>query len=249
MHGIAMPTSARPISQTTRDIPADMAERLIVALDVSSPEAAERIVQQLDGVVSFFKIGLWLLFAEGTDRLIDKLVRDKKNVFLDYKMFDIGETVQRGVERARDRGIKFITVHGDDEIIKHAVEGKGDSEFLKIFTITVLTSLDDQDLQNMGYRWTVRELIENRVRSSLKFGSDGIIASASDNPNQIRRLIDNPGLLIATPGVRHVGAAIRDGADYIIMGRPIVEAQDPRAEAERAIADMLAGAGQTQQTQ
>lgn len=241
--------------ETTRDVPVEMADRLIVALDVDRPDKAQDIVARLDGVVSFFKIGLWLLFAEGTDRLIDTLIRDKKNVFLDYKMFDIGETVQHGVARARDRGIKFVTVHGDAEIIRHAVAGKGDSDFLKILTITVLTSMDDTDLHQMGYRWTVRELIEHRVRDALKYGSDGIIASASDNPNEIRRIVDNQGLLIATPGVRAPGArtddhkrvstpagAIRDGADYIVMGRPILEAPDPRQAAECVIADMRAGA-------
>jgi len=228
-----------------------MADRLIVALDVRSPDEARRIVRELDGAVSFFKIGLWLLFAEGTDRLIDDLVKAGKHVFLDYKMFDIGETVREGVARARDRGIKFVTVHGDDEIIRSAVEGKNNSDFLKILTITVLTSMNDDDLKAMGYAVTVKELVEIRVRTALKCGSDGIIASAADNPNAIRRLVANQGLLIATPGVRPAGFGVNDhkrpatpaeaiggGADYVIMGRPILQAENMRAQAEAVIAEM-----------
>ena len=238
-----------------RDVPANMAERLIVALDLPSSAAAEDMVKKLDGVVSFYKIGLWLLFAEGTDRLIDGLIKRDKKVFLDYKMFDIPETVHRGIERARDRGIKFVTVHGDDEIIKSAVEAKGNSDFLKIFTITVLTSMDDNNLHDMGYRLGVQDLIKLRVRKSIEYGSDGIIASAADDPNEIRKLVNNQSLLIATPGVRPSGSssddhkrlaspaeAIKAGADYIIMGRPIVTKQDPRAEAERVIRDMESAA-------
>ena len=101
-------------------------------LDLPTPSDAEALVNKLDGVVSFYKIGLWLLFAEGTDQLIDKLIKNGKKVFLDYKMFDIGETVMKGVSRARERGIKFVTVHGDDEIMRAAVEGKGNSDFLKV---------------------------------------------------------------------------------------------------------------------
>jgi orotidine-5'-phosphate decarboxylase len=160
----------------------------------------------------------------------------------------------RGVERARERGIKFVTVHGDNEIIQAAVEGKGSSDFLKIFTITVLTSMDDSDLFEMGYRLTVKELIELRVRKSLQYGSDGIIASAADNPNEIRKLVQNQKLLIATPGVRPEGTAsddhkrlaspsqaIRDGADYIIMGRPILAHPDPRSQAMQVIKQMESG--------
>lgn len=254
MHGTVIPAAeiARA-DRKLRDVPENMAERLIVALDVRSPHEAEALVDKLDGVVSFFKIGLWLLFAEGTDALIDKLIKRGNNVFLDYKMFDIGETVKEGVTRACDRGIKFVTVHGDDEIIRKAVEGKGNSDFLKIFTITVLTSMDDADLYEMGYRLSVKELIELRVRKSLEYGSDGIIASAADNPNEIRKLVSNEGLLIATPGVRPIGSpsddhkrlaspteAIRDGADYIIMGRPILAHPDPRKEAKNVISQMEA---------
>jgi len=238
-----------------RDVPAHMADRLIVALDVRSPAEAEELVNKLDGVVSFFKINMWLLFAEGTDALIDRLIKRGKNIFLDYKMYDIPETVYGGVERARDRGIKFVTVHGYSDIIKAAVKAKGDSDFLKIFTITVLTSMEESDLEDMGYRGiTVKELIELRVRNSIKHGSDGIIASAADDPNDIRRIVESERLLIATPGVRMEGAltddhkrlatpaeAIRKGADYIIVGRPILKASDPRGSALELVRQMEAG--------
>jgi len=231
-----------------------MAERLIVALDVNSPKDAERLVKQLDGIVSFFKIGLWLLFADGTDALITRLIDDKKDVFLDYKMFDIGETVKEGVARARERGVKFVTVHGNAEIMRAAVEGKGDSDFLKIFAITVLTSMNDDDLKEMGYSVTVRELISLRVRKALECRCDGIIASAADNPDEIRRLVSSPGLLIATPGIRPPSAtlddhkrpttpteAIRAGADYLVVGRPIIKAADPAVAALDIIEQMREG--------
>jgi orotidine-5'-phosphate decarboxylase len=237
-----------------RDVPENMADRLIVALDVRRPSEARELVHKLDGIVSFFKIGLWLLFAEGTDALIDALIAQRKNVFLDYKMFDIGETVKEGVSRARERGVKFVTVHGDPEIMRAAVEGKAGSDFLKIFTITVLTSMNDSDLREMGYAMTVKELIELRVRKSLESGCDGIIASAADKPSEIRQLFKSEGLLIATPGVRPAGMslddhkrpatpyeAIRDGADYIVMGRPIVQHPDPAAQARSVIDEMKRG--------
>jgi orotidine-5'-phosphate decarboxylase len=255
MHGTPSPATAsiRAV-ENARDIPADMAERLIVALDVPSPDDAKELITKLDGIVSFYKIGLWLLFAEGTDKLIDDLIRSGKNVFLDYKMFDIGETVRKGVTRAKDRGIKFVTVHGDDEIMEAAVKGKDGSDFLKIFTITVLTSMDDSNLRDMGYRLTVKELIELRVRKSIQCGCDGIIASAADKPNEIRQLVANQGLLIATPGIRPDGSqtddhkrsanptqAIIDGADYLVVGRPIIENPDPASMARVIIEQMKLG--------
>jgi orotidine-5'-phosphate decarboxylase len=134
-----------------RNLPADMAERLIVALDVPTIPEANRLVAALDGTVSFFKIGLWLAFAEGVDGLIKDLISANKKVFLDAKMFDIGQTVEEGVARAADRGVSFVTVHGDWQIIRSAVKGKRNRD-VKIFSITVLTSLSDQALLEMGYR-------------------------------------------------------------------------------------------------
>jgi len=250
----------RPVEQLSpieRALLLMAAYELIVALDVPDAKTAEGLVEQLHGVVSFFKIGYWLLIANGNDALISKIVDSGKNVFLDYKMFDIDETVKEGVRRAMDRGVKFVTVHGNSAIMRAASEARGNDEKLKIFAITVLTSMDGRDIEELGYHISVKELIEKRVRNAIACGCDGIIASPSDNPNEIRKLVSNQGLLIATPGVRPSWAssddhkrpgtpedAIRAGADYLVVGRPIIKSPEPRQSAERIIAEMKAGAGQ-----
>ena len=230
-----------------------MADRLIVALDVPTPAAARRIVAELDGIVSFFKIGMWLLFQKDTDALIDDLIASGKHVFLDYKMYDIGETVKRGVQSAANRGIAFVTVHGDDAIMRAAVEGRGNAP-LKLLAITVLTSLNDAALHDMGYRLNVADLVALRVRRAIACGCDGVIASASDNPDALRQAAGTESLLIATPGIRLPGeaqhdhqrsadpaSAIRKGADYLVVGRPIVDAPDRAARARAVVAAMEQG--------
>jgi orotidine-5'-phosphate decarboxylase len=239
-----------------RDIPAAMADRLIVALDVPTTVGATRLAQRLDGIVSFFKIGLWLLFAPGAERLIDDLIAQGKRIFLDAKMYDIGETVRQGVARAAERGVSLVTVHGDPEIMRAAVAGKGASPRTKVFAISVLTSLDDSAAREMGYALPVSELIQLRVRQAVAYGCDGIIASAGDDPNAIRRMAGTQQLLIATPGIREPGCAVDDhkrhatpaqaiarGADYLVVGRPITQAYDPAMAARRIIADMELGRG------
>jgi orotidine-5'-phosphate decarboxylase len=181
-----------------REDPERIEDRLIVALDVPSVGEARDLVGQLDGVVSFFKVGLWLQFAAGFDGLIDELIKRDKKIFLDAKMFDIGETVKQGVARAAERGVSFVTVHGDGEIMRAAVEGRGNSQ-LKILAITVLTSLDADGLRDLGYLCSVEELIRLRVQQSVACGCDGIIAAPHDNPDRIRQLAGAPSLLIATP--------------------------------------------------
>ncbi len=240
-------------AELIRSIPTDMSKRLILALDVPTVDEARTIIRQLDGTISFFKIGMWLLFKKETDALIDELIADGKQVFLDYKMFDIGETVKRGVESAANRGISFVTVHGDELIMKAAIEGKANSP-LKVLAITVLTSLNDQALAEMGYRLTVEQLIELRVKTAIRCGCDGIIASAKDDPDNIRRMASTESLLIATPGVRLPGAstddhmrsadpatAIRKGADYLVVGRPILSAADRLQEATLFVQEMERG--------
>jgi orotidine-5'-phosphate decarboxylase len=240
-------------SQNPRGLPADMADRLIVALDVPTIREAERLVDQLGDVVSFFKIGLWLAFAEGVDGLIEKLIKSRKKVFLDAKMFDIGRTVEEGVARAADRGVSFVTVHGDGQIIASAVKGKRGHD-VKIFSITVLTSLSDANLWEMGYRLNAQELVNLRVREAIKYGCDGIIASAHDEPDKIRAVAGSDKLLIATPGIRSAGdapddhqrratpaQAIARGADYLVVGRPIIGRPDPVANARKIIAEMTEG--------
>ena len=236
-----------------RPLPADMKDRLIVALDVPTVPEARRLVAELDGIVSFFKIGMWLFFQPGTDALIDELVAAGKQVFLDYKMYDIGETVKRGVASAAGRGISFVTVHGDRAIIEAAVAGRGGSA-LKVLAITVLTSLDDAALAAMGYRLTVEELVALRVRTALDCGCDGIIASAHDNPDRLRAASGDAAaarLLVVTPGVRMADGAVHDhrrsanpataignGADYLVVGRPILEATDRAGAALDIITEM-----------
>jgi orotidine-5'-phosphate decarboxylase len=249
-----MPDGAQFVrNPTPRNLPSDMAERLIVALDVESVESARALVRVLDGTVSFFKIGLWLFLQPHVNQLIDELVASRKKVFLDYKMFDISETVRRGVESAVSRGITFLTVHGDAEIMKAAVDGRADSD-LKVFAISVLTSLNDSDLKSMGYGLSVRELIELRVRNAVNIGCDGIIASPNDKPDELRTLVNDDNLLIATPGVRMDGDSVDDharagtpadaifnGADYLVVGRPIIRDGDPLAKARSIIEDMRRG--------
>jgi orotidine-5'-phosphate decarboxylase len=238
-----------------RQVSQKIEDRLIVALDVPSLAAAREMVARLDGIVSFFKIGLWLQFASGVDALVDELLGKGHKVFLDSKMYDIGETVKQGVAHAASRHVTFVTVHGDRDIIKAAVEGRGSSD-LKIFTITALTSLDDEGLRGLGYLVPVDKLIELRVRNTVECGADGIIASAMDNPDRLRALAGARDLLVATPGIRFSGAAlddhkrsgtpaqaIRDGADYLVVGRPIIRDPDPARQALAIIEDMRKGLG------
>src|SRR5690242_2915204 len=140
------PEICRPMAvplMAARDIPEAMADRLIVALDVPTIERAAQLAGQLHGIVSFFKVGLWLLFAPGAERFVDGLIADGKRIFLDAKMYDIGETVRQGVARAVERGVSFVTVHGDPDIMRAAAAGKAGSARTKVFAVSVLTSQND----------------------------------------------------------------------------------------------------------
>lgn len=231
----------------------DVAGRLIVALDVPEVEQARALVARLGESVSFYKVGLWLFFQRGADALIDELVSAGKQVFLDYKMYDIGETVRRGVEAVARRGASIVTVHGDPDMLRAAVEGRGDSA-LRVFAISVLTSQDQTALQAMGYDRPLQEIIDLRVRAAAEAGCDGIIASAADDPDAIRRRSGRADLLVGTPGIRLAGAdhhdqkraatpdaAIERGADYLVVGRPITGAADPAAAAREIIGLMAQG--------
>jgi len=242
-----------PETGNPRGLPSAMADRLIVALDVPTLRQAADIVATLDGTVSFFKIGLWLAFAEGIDGLLKSIIGAGKKVFLDTKMYDIGKTVEEGVARAADRGVSFVTVHGDRQIMEAAVKGKRGRD-IKIFAITVLTSLDDAALKAMGYAMTAEQLIRLRVSQALACGCDGVIASAHDHPDTMRKVGGSENLLIATPGIRgaddpvddhrraaDAASAIERGADYLVVGRPIIAHADPGARARKIIAEMQEG--------
>ena len=237
-------TASRP-----RATPARLEDRLIVALDLPSIGAARAMAERLDGIVSFFKLGLWLIFAPGFDQLLGDLVGRGKRVFLDAKMFDIGETVRQGVARAAERGVSLVTVHGDRDIIRAAVDGRRGTS-LQILAITMLTSIDDAGARELGFTQPVEAVIRDRIAICTELGCDGVIAAPRDVAG-IRRLPGAESLLVVTPGVRLPGAALDDhkragspaqaiaaGADYLVVGRPIVQAADPAAAAAQIIADM-----------
>ncbi len=222
-------------------------ERLIFALDVPTLKEAKKWVQDLEGLVSFFKIGLELQPAIGAD-FIEWLLRQGKKVFLDYKYFDVEETVRRAVSQTASLGAHFLTVHGNLNILKAAVQGRGESP-LQILAVTVLTSLDTTDIRNMGFPCSAEALVLHRAKMALEAGCDGVIASAREAEG-IRGLAKE-NLLIVTPGIRPEGShpteqkrattpsqAIAAGADYLVVGRPIRDAANPCAVAEKIIADI-----------
>lgn len=230
-----------------------MRERLIVALDVSDVPAARSLVARLADTVALYKVGMALFFDRDFSVLVDELVAAGKHVFLDYKMYDIPETVRRGVAAVAARGVHIVTVHGDPEIVAAAVDGAKDTGLL-VFAVTVLTSQDDAALAAMGYRQTVPELVALRASIAARAGAHGIIASAADDPVALREAA-GASLLVATPGIRLPGgaahdqkrvttpdAAIRRGADYLVVGRPITQALDPVAATREVLALMEAGA-------
>lgn len=248
--GSMMPRAMR----SARNIPSNMADRLIVALDVPTVQEARSIIDRLDGAVSFFKIGLGLQFVEGVDDLMSFIVDSGKRLFLDAKIYDVPETVARAIAAAVKRRASFVTIHGDENIMRAAVAAKGSSD-LKIFAVTVLTSLDDKALESMGYRLTAKDLVNLRAKKAVECKCDGVIASADDDPDQIRMLSGGEHMLIATPGIRPVGSpaddqkriatpseAIANGADYLVVGRPIILDPDPLGAARRIIDDMERGA-------
>ena len=224
-------------------------DRLIVALDVKDIPAARAVVDQLDGVADFFKVGLTLQLAAGVEEFIRSLIKEGKRVFLDYKYYDISETLKKTVARASELGVSFLTIHGPSVLIRAAVEGRGTSN-LKLFTVTVLTSLDAGDIAEMGYtNHTPEELVLFRARKALEAGCDGVIASGRE-AKQIKALSQGK-LLLITPGIRPDGYpeddqkrkttphdAVAAGADYLVVGRPITGAKDLRAAAEEILAQM-----------
>ena len=220
------------------------ANPIIVALDVESADEARRLVAKLGSHVNFYKVGLELYAAAGIE-FVRELIDGGKDVFLDLKMYDIPETVKRATAQVARTGVKFLTIHAVSSAMRAAVEGRADSN-LKLLAITVLTSFGPEDIAEHGYTGTIADLVALRARLAMDIGMDGVVASPLEAV-ALRRLI-GPKKILVTPGVRSAGAskgdqkrvatpleAMRDGADYLVMGRQITRAADPAAEAARVL--------------
>jgi orotidine-5'-phosphate decarboxylase len=220
-----------------------------VALDVASVDEARALVGRLGAAVSFYKIGYQLGFAGGL-AFAKTLVDAGNQVFIDMKLHDIGNTVARGVESIARLGATFLTVHAYPQTMHAAVEARAGSK-LRLLAVTVLTSYDDADLAAAGYDFTVPELVAERAAQARDIGIDGLVCSAEE-AIRLRNVI-RPSMVLVTPGIRPAGAAagdqkrvmtpaaaIRAGADYLVVGRPVVAAADPKAAADAIVADIAA---------
>lgn len=221
---------------------------VIIALDFDNAHEADTLVENLKDSAVTYKVGMELFAAAGMD-YVRSLTGRGKHVFLDMKYHDIGETVKRAVSVAAKSGAAFLTVHGLGQVMRAAVDGRGDSP-MKLIAITVLTSLDQQDLLEQGYSCTVSDLVARRVEQAMAIGVDGVVAS----PLEARaiRAQAGPGALIVTPGVRSRGVAagdqkrvatpreaVDDGADYLVIGRQVSRAQNPAAALAAIRAELL----------
>ena len=232
---------------STKPIPSH--DRLIMALDVPSIEEAKVLVETLGEAVTFYKVGLELFMSGGYYDLIEWLNNRNKRVFADLKFFDVPETVARAIRVLSQHGVDFATIHGNDAIMEAAAKAKGN---LKVLAVTVLTSLDQGDMKDLGFDCDVSKLVLSRARRALAVGCDGVISSGLEVP-QLRAEVDNK-LLVVSPGIRPVEnrpsddqkrvvtveQAFRNGADYVVVGRPIRDASDPKAEAERVQSQIAA---------
>ncbi len=222
-----------------RDIP--LKERLIFAMDLPDCDQARRLTDELGDTVSFYKLGLELMMSGGYFELMDWMLARGKKVFADLKFFDIPATVGSAVRQLQDRGASFVTVHGNQSIMEAAAANKGAN--LKVLAVTVLTSLDRGDLDDLGFDCDVEALVLSRARRALEAGCDGVISSGLEAA-MLREYIDHR-LIVVTPGIRPVDnkpegdqkrvvsvqQAFANGADHIVIGRPIRDATDPRAAA------------------
>ncbi|RLA20993.1 MAG: orotidine-5'-phosphate decarboxylase [Gammaproteobacteria bacterium] len=225
---------------STKPIP--MQERLIMALDLPSIEEAKKLVEVLGDSVHFYKVGMELFMTGDYFELIHWLKARNKKVFVDLKFFDVPETVGRAIRALSKVGVEFATIHGNNAIMESAAKEKGD---LKVLAVTVLTSLDRGDLDDLGFKCDIKELVTSRARRALELGCDGVISSGLEAP-ALRDQIDNK-LLVISPGIRPVEnrpsddqkrvvtvtQAFNNGADYIVVGRPIRDAADPYSEAQK----------------
>jgi orotidine-5'-phosphate decarboxylase len=233
------------------------ANPIIVALDFESAREAFTLVDRIGDQVGFYKVGMELYAAAGMETARELRARGK-DVFLDMKFYDIGETVRRAVCQVVRAGVQFLTIHGSTPVLRAAIEGRGTSN-VKLLAVTVLTSYDQQDIEDLGFPCELSSLVDLRVRRAIEAGVDGIVASPLDAKRirnivarRVREAAGNAPLLI-TPGVRSAGSAagdqkristpaeaLRDGADYVVMGRQITRASDPAGEVARVLDEIAA---------
>ncbi len=229
--------------------PIPLTKRIIFALDVETPEEARAWVEKLEDWVKFFKVGLQLFLAGGFD-IVDWILRRGSEVMLDLKFFDVPQTVASAVKQLAGRGVSFTTVHGNDAILRAAAEAK---QGVKILAVTVLTSLDQGDLNDLGFQCSPEDLVLSRARRALQVGCDGVVSSGLEAPRLRKELGGN--FLVVVPGVRPVENRVDDqkrivtvrdaflnGADYVVIGRPLKQAADPlalAAEMQQQIQEVL----------
>ncbi|MCX7068511.1 MAG: orotidine-5'-phosphate decarboxylase [Methylococcales bacterium] len=232
---------------STKPIP--VRERLIMALDVASLSEARALVEELGDSVIFYKVGMELFMAGDYFGFIDWLKQQNKKVFVDLKFFDIPETVGRAIKALSSKGVDLATIHGNDAIMEAAAQAKGD---LKVLAVTALTSLDRGDLDDLGFQCDVQALVLSRAKRALQIGCDGVVSSGLE-VSLLRNELDHK-LLVITPGIRPVDnreegdqkrvvsveMAFQNGADYIVVGRPIRDADNRKAMAEKIQAQILA---------
>ncbi len=221
---------------------------LIIALDVDNIDEALKVIDEIGDAANFYKVGMEL-YAVGGMQLVSEIKALGKKIFLDLKLYDIGETVKRATKQICGTGlVSFLTVHGSRPVMEAAVEGRGDAA-TELLAVTVLTSFDQDDLADLGYSVPISELVALRVRKAAESKIDGIVCS----PLELARVreIGGPHLKLVTPGVRSTGAAkgdqkrvatpaeaIRDGADYLVIGRQVTRAADPRAACEQILTEL-----------
>ncbi len=221
---------------------------IIIALDVESAAAARDMVERIGPRVNFYKVGLELYAAAGME-VVHRLTGEGKQVFLDLKMYDIPETVSRAVAQVAKTGARFLTVHAVSSVMRAAVAARAGSS-LQILGVTVLTSFGPEDMDDLGYDGTVASLVERRARKAAEIGVDGIVASPLEAA-AVRAAV-GPQTIIVTPGARSAGAdagdqkriatpaqAIRDGADYLVIGRQVTRAKDPASEVDRILLELV----------
>ncbi len=231
---------------STKPIP--VRERLIMALDLPSIHEAQTLVEELGDSVIFYKVGMELFMSGNYFAFIEWLKKREKKVFVDLKFFDISETVGRAIKALSSKGVDLATIHGNDAIMEAAVKNKGT---LKVLAVTALTSLDRGDLNDLGFTCDIQELVLSRAKRALQIGCDGIISSGLE-VNMIRKELEDR-LLVITPGIRPVDnrvdddqkrvvsveQAFRNGTDYIVVGRPIRDAENPKEMSEKIQAQIL----------